>query len=384
MRRPKQHRAGGEKVGGARPDQPVSGMNIVPETHFRRMIYLEQKRTERSRRQFVLMLVGCHEPVPEHRRVLLGQVQAAVCGSIRETDVLGWYEEGATLGVIFTETGEVDTKEGVANLISRMTRVVEAPFDAEQLSRLQVAFYTFPEQWGESGSDGPTRAALYERSFPENHPSGTSLMVKRAIDIAGSACALIVLSPLMLAIALGIKLTSKGPVLFTQHRVGQFGQRFEFLKFRSMTASNDSSVHEQYMRDFIAGKAQSANGDGRKAPIYKIKNDSRVTGIGRILRRTSLDELPQFFNVLKGEMSLVGPRPPIPYEVESYDLWHRRRLLEVKPGITGLWQVSGRSKVGFDDMVRLDLRYSRTWSIQLDLEILLKTPKAVLRGDGAY
>lgn len=357
---------------------------LVPEDQFRRMIYLEQKRTERSRRQFVLMLVGCNEPVAAHRKVLLGQVQAAVSGSIRETDVLGWHEEGRTLGVIFTETGGVDTKEAVSNLISRMTKVVEAPFDAEQLRWLQVAFYTFPEQWSENGSDGPTRAALYEASLPENRPSGTSLMVKRGIDIAGSVCALIILSPLMLAIAIGIKLTSKGPVFFRQQRVGQFGQRFEFLKFRSMKPSNDSSVHERYMRDFIAGKAQSAHGDGGGTPIYKLKNDSRVTGIGRILRRTSLDELPQFFNVLKGEMSLVGPRPPIPYEVESYDLWHRRRLLEVKPGITGLWQVSGRSKVGFDDMVRLDLQYAKTWSIGQDLKILMKTPGAVIGGDGAY
>jgi lipopolysaccharide/colanic/teichoic acid biosynthesis glycosyltransferase len=330
------------------------------------------------------MLVGCSEPVAAHRRVLLGQVQKAVWGSIRETDVLGWHEEGATLGVIFTETGEADTKEAVAQLISRMTKVVEAPFDAEQLRWLQVAFYTFPEQWGDTGSDGPARAALYESSLPERRPSGSSLFLKRAIDVVGSACALVVLSPLMLAIAVGIKLTSKGPVLFRQHRVGQYGQRFEFLKFRSMTPSSDSSVHEKYMEEFIAGKAQSANGDGGGEPLYKLKNDSRVTGIGKILRRTSLDELPQFINVLKGEMSLVGPRPPIPYEVDKYDLWHRRRLLEVKPGITGLWQVSGRSKVGFDEMVRLDLQYAKTWSIGQDLKILAKTPGAVIGGDGAY
>ncbi len=348
------------------------------------MVYLEQKRTERSRRQFVLMLVACSEPAVAHRRGLLEKVQAAIESSIRETDVLGWHEAGATLGVIFTETGGADTKAEVTSLIARMTKVVEDPFKAEQLKWIQVAFYTFPEQWGERGSDGPARAALYESALPERSPSGTSLLLKRAIDIAGSVCALIVLSPLLLAIAIGIKLTSKGPVLFRQQRVGQYGERFEFLKFRSMATSNDSSMHEQYMKDFIAGKAQSVDDDGGKKPVYKIKNDSRVTGIGRILRRTSLDELPQFINVLRGEMSLVGPRPPIPYEVESYDLWHRRRLMEAKPGITGLWQVSGRSKVGFDEMVRLDLRYAKTWSIGEDLKILAKTPGAVIGGDGAY
>ena len=123
---------------------------------------------------------------------------------------------------------------------------------------------------------------------------------------------------------------------------------------------------------------------GGSKPVYKMKNDPRVTRVGRFLRRLSLDELPQFFNVLKGDMSLVGPRPPLAYEYEEYDVWHRRRVLEIKPGITGLWQVNGRSRVGFDDIVRLDLRYARGWSLWLDLKILAQTPRAVLFGDGAY
>src|SRR2546422_5417446 len=118
--------------------------------------------------------------------------------------------------------------------------------------------------------------------------------------------------------------------------------------------------------------------------IYKLTNDPRLTRLGRFLRKTSLDELPQFLNVLRGEMSMVGPRPPIPYELEAYDIWHRRRLLDVQPGITGLWQVSGRSRLPFDDMVRLDLKYARAWSLWLDLKILLRTPHAVFSGEGAY
>ncbi len=121
-----------------------------------------------------------------------------------------------------------------------------------------------------------------------------------------------------------------------------------------------------------------------KAPVYKMTDDPRITRIGRFIRRTSIDELPQFLNVLRGDMSLVGPRPPLAYEFQEYDIWHRRRVLEIKPGLTGLWQVSGRSRVRFDDMVRLDLQYARDWSLWLDIKILLETPKAVLMGDGAY
>ena len=144
------------------------------------------------------------------------------------------------------------------------------------------------------------------------------------------------------------------------------GTMFTFLKFRSMSVNNDTTVHKEYVRQLIAGTAGS-NGAKNGKGIYKLIADPRVTAVGRFLRRTSIDELPQFINVLRGEMSLVGPRPPIAYEVESYDLWHRRRLLEAKPGITGLWQVNGRSRVKFDEMVRLDLQYARTWTPWLDL-----------------
>jgi lipopolysaccharide/colanic/teichoic acid biosynthesis glycosyltransferase len=145
-----------------------------------------------------------------------------------------------------------------------------------------------------------------------------------------------------------------------------------------MYLNNDSEIHRQYVRNLIAKKLDEGNG------AFKIKNDPRVTRIGRILRKSSLDELPQFLNVLRGEMSLVGPRPPIPYEFEHYLLWHRRRVLETKPGITGEWQVYGRSRTTFDEMVRMDLRYIRKQSVSLDLKILLKTPLAVISGDGAY
>jgi lipopolysaccharide/colanic/teichoic acid biosynthesis glycosyltransferase len=163
--------------------------------------------------------------------------------------------------------------------------------------------------------------------------------------------------------------------------LGQFGTTFKCLKFRSMYANNDPKIHQAFMKEMIAGNGNKG-ADGK--PIYKMKNDPRITSIGKFIRRTSLDELPQFINVLKGEMSLVGPRPPLAYEYREYDVWHRRRVLEIKPGITGLWQVNGRSRVSFDEMVRLDLQYARGWSLWLDLQILMKTPGAVVSGDGAY
>ena len=150
-----------------------------------------------------------------------------------------------------------------------------------------------------------------------------------------------------------------------------------------MYVNNDATIHRDYVIRFIAGQPALDASHG-KTGVYKITNDPRVTPLGRFLRRTSLDELPQLFNVLKGEMSLIGPRPPLPYEFQHYDLWHRRRVLEIKPGITGLWQVSARSRTRFDDMVRLDLRYDRDRSLWLDLKILLRTLKAVLSGSGAY
>jgi lipopolysaccharide/colanic/teichoic acid biosynthesis glycosyltransferase len=147
-----------------------------------------------------------------------------------------------------------------------------------------------------------------------------------------------------------------------------------------MYTNSDPAKHKDYIRKYIGEQKNAAVEPG----VFKLKNDLRITPVGRLLRKTSLDELPQLINVLKGEMSLVGPRPPIPYECELYDIWHKRRLLSCKPGITGLWQVTGRSRTTFDEMVRLDLKYINEWSLWLDLKILLKTPKAVLSGEGAY
>jgi lipopolysaccharide/colanic/teichoic acid biosynthesis glycosyltransferase len=331
------------------------------------------------------MLIGTNEM--KHRKsdaVLMGKIADLLNDTIRETDLAGWFETGAVLGVIFTELGTTDVSAAVKIIESKVTARLQKSFKPAQLTNFQLSFYAFPDGCEGNGTGRPVDAALYPDLFEVEKKKKLSLLIKRLMDAVGSAAALIVLSPVFLVLAALIKLTSRGPIYFRQQRVGQYGTPFVFLKFRSMDVSTDATIHQEYVRNFIAGKIENSGSSRNQKIVYKITNDPRVTWIGKIMRRTSLDELPQFWNVLRGEMSLVGPRPPIPYEIEAYDIWHRRRLLESKPGITGLWQVHGRSKTTFDEMVRLDLQYSRTWSPLLDLKILLQTPRAVFSGDGAY
>lgn len=212
--------------------------------------------------------------------------------------------------------------------------------------------------------------------------SDAERLVKRVSDVLISLIALTILSPLWLIVSLLIKFDSRGSILFKQERVGMDGRIFLCYKFRTMKSNADENVHREAYRKNIEG-AREANAGNDDEPIFgKVKDDPRVTGVGKFLRRSSLDETPQFLNVLRGDMSVVGVRPPIPYEVENYDLWHRKRL-DMKPGITGLWQVSGRNRIAFEDMVRIDLYYIENWSLWLDLKIILLTLPAILRGDGA-
>jgi lipopolysaccharide/colanic/teichoic acid biosynthesis glycosyltransferase len=232
----------------------------------------------------------------------------------------------------------------------------------------------------------PGRAALLEgnanRSF--------YYLCKRCLDVSLAAVILFLLVPVFLLIAALIKLDSRGPVFFTHERIGAkrkrtggesvwVVKRFGMHKFRSMRPNADPSVHEAYIRDFVAGRVQPSEESGGK---FKLTNDPRVTRIGRLLRRTSLDELPQLFNVLKGQMSLVGPRPVPPYEVACYRNGEHKRLAAL-PGITGFWQVNGRCQVSFEEMIRMDVEYIRKASLWLDLRILFLTIPAVVCGKGA-
>ena len=209
--------------------------------------------------------------------------------------------------------------------------------------------------------------------------SNVARLVKRTSDLIIAFAATFVFLPLWILITLLIKLDSRGPCFYKQERVGMDGRVFLFYKFRTMRPDADDASHREFQRQYIAGQSDvKPASDGR--PVYKLQADPRITRVGRWLRRLSLDELPQLLNVLRGDMSVVGPRPPIPYEVESYELWHRKRL-DMKPGMTGLWQVSGRNRLPFDEMVRLDLFYIENWSLLLDLKIILKTLPVMLRGD---
>lgn len=207
---------------------------------------------------------------------------------------------------------------------------------------------------------------------------GFNWWTKRGFDVATSALLLLLAAPLMVAVAIAIKMSSRGPVFYVQRRVGYRGQVFPFFKFRSMHVNNDDGIHREYTKKWIRqNEAHSVADDGGGDEVHKITNDPRVFAVGRFIRKFSVDELPQLLNVLRGEMSLIGPRPALPYEVEVYREWHRRRF-EAPPGITGLWQVSGRNRLSFEEMVKLDIEYLENWSFLRDVQILWQTVRVVL------
>ena len=342
------------------------------------MIALERKRTERSRNSLVLMLLAAKEPASTSETTnLLNDIMVALSTSTRETDVTGWHRSDSVVGIMFTEVGLTDKTIVVNTILGRVSEVLREHLTAEQFAKINISFHTYPDDWGHGNDTG--HLVLYPDLMRRYKLQRSMSVVKRLMDVVGSLLILVLLSPLMLLIAVAIWIWSPGPVFFRQRRVGQHGRSFELLKFRSMHVNNDPAIHREYSTRVIAGTADKQV-SAELGAVYKLTADPRVTRPGVWLRKSSLDELPQMFNVLRGEMSLVGPRPPLDYEVKVYDLWHRARLLEAKPGITGLWQVSGRNRVKFDDMVRLDLIYARTWSPWLDLKILLRTPGAVLNG----
>ena len=359
---------------------------LLSEDAFISMLYLERRRAERAQKRFVLVLVDVKKGNGlNHKDRELSALVGALSDATRETDIIGWYLENNLFGVIGTELGNATNQVVQERFLSKIRKAFESTLGREKSAGISISFHFFPEEIGEEGGDHSANFTLYPELQKKESTQRGALALKRAIDILGSAAALLVFAPFFAAIALIIKLTSKGPVLFRQERMGQYGKPFTVLKFRSMRTDCDSRIHQEYVSQFIAGKVEGKPAEATgTAPVFKIQKDPRITPIGQFMRKTSLDEVPQFWNVLRGDMSLVGPRPPIAYEFRAYNVWHRRRVLEIKPGITGLWQVEGRSRTRFDDMVRLDLRYARSWSIWLDLRILLQTPAAVILGDGAH
>ena len=296
------------------------------------------------------------------------RVAAAVGTAVRDTDIIGWRSRGTVLGVVLTDARRPDCSAS-AEIERRVVDAIEREARLETPVPLTVALGApVPDAHGNVRSTRPARDR-YDT-------------VKRLIDLAGSLVLLGVLSPLLVVIAIAVKLGSPGPALFKQIRIGYLGRSFTMLKFRTMHVDVGDAIHQQFVQQLIDGETDGES--SARGGTYKIVDDPRTTGLGRFLRRTSFDELPQLWNVVVGEMSLVGPRPPLPYEVERYKAWHRGRLYEARPGVTGLWQVAGRSRTTFDEMVRLDLRYARSRSLWTDLKILLATPRAVIEGRGAH
>ncbi len=342
--------------------------DVLPRRGFVKLLQYEQRRTDRSQLPFSIALFRFDTKSSglDHVHEIVSLLRDAK----RETDILGYLGEDL-IGLLLTDTDERGA-QGFGRKFATRARV----------NGFSTITRTYPrEHLASLIGEGQERPGSYIE--PLESRVRAAYRVKRCLDIIGSIIAMILLSPVMLITALAVAATSPGPVILKQVRLGKNGVPFVFYKFRSMVANTDDRIHREYVTSLINGDLEKNNQGTPTKPLYKIEFDPRVTKVGRIIRKTSIDELPQLFNVLKGEMSLVGPRPPLSYEAEDYQSWHLRRILEAKPGMTGLWQVEGRSKISFDEMVRRDLRYIQSCSLLLDLRILLKTIKVVFRCEGA-
>ncbi|MGB8326148.1 MAG: sugar transferase [Steroidobacteraceae bacterium] len=351
---------------------PASLSPLLSKQQFLRQMRLEKRRAERSKASLSLVLFIADAEHADGPASIPGLMDL-LRGAKRETDFLG-YLAGDRVALLLPDTNEEGAHGFTRNVSSRASNL-----------KYSTIVSTYPDEIFASLVHGdrlpPESSPLYiDHSLDVN---AVFEFLKRALDIIGSLALLLVLSPVMIATAIAIKTSSPGPAIFKQPRLGKRGVAFDIYKFRSMVTSSDDKIHREYVTKLIEGKHEDINQGDAAKPIYKMTGDPRITRVGHFIRKTSIDELPQLFNVLKGDMSLVGPRPPLKYEAEKYQVWHLRRILEVRPGITGLWQVVGRSTTAFDDMVRLDLRYIRERTFWLDVKILLLTVKVVLGGRGA-
>jgi lipopolysaccharide/colanic/teichoic acid biosynthesis glycosyltransferase len=365
-------------LGSHQPAQPpppfssqiTAGLPILGEGVFRDALLRERRRADRSGAHFAVLLVDRSDDASMNDPWLT--IVGAVAAVKRDSDAVGWLDEGAVLGVLLPES----TRFGALKVLDRLRREVAAQIGETALAAVSMRLYAHGVEPAPDGTAFPPVDVLIEAFVPERaRPFRDG--AKRALDIVGSLLMMMLFAPVMLAAIVAVRWSSPGPILLRQVRVGRRGEPFKMLKFRTMYVNAGHGIHQDYMAWFIKS---SGNAPRSGDEVFKLTHDPRITRPGRFLRRTSLDELPQFWNVLRGDMSLVGPRPPLPFEVEQYQPWHRRRVLEAKPGITGLWQVSGRSRTTFDEMVRLDLRYARTRSLWLDIKVLAATPLAMFKG----
>lgn len=334
---------------------------------FLRAVVREKRRADRSKSPLSVAVFQLHPGTGAVDR-RIDRLLAHLASVKRVTDGLARLSDGA-VAILLLDTNAV----GLAAFIDKVAPATKA-------GGFVCDAGTYPDPSFDQRMERHLRSSTRER--PAGHVAPVhahTYRLKRWLDVAGAAVALALLSPVMLLTALAVRLSSPGPIIFRQTRLGKAGVPFTLYKFRSMRSGADDSIH----REFVAGLINGTDGDTEATGQYKMKSDPRITAVGSFIRKTSIDELPQLINVLKGEMSLVGPRPPLEYEVENYLPWHRRRVFEMKPGLTGIWQVEGRSKVSFDDMVRMDLRYLRRCSLGFDLMILFRTVWVVMTCEGA-
>ncbi|HEY7446718.1 MAG TPA: sugar transferase [Vicinamibacterales bacterium] len=353
---------------------------VLEEEIFKGVLIREGQRAERSDRPLVLLLVTLDNSLTSHERSGWDEVSEVLRAATRETDLIGWLQYRVALGIVLTDIAG-RTLAIPSTFESRLRCALTARLGSKAAANVSVRFYASPAGKASEQQEIWSAQPLLDHIRHSRSRVKVNDRFKRWLDIVGSVALLVGLSPLFLLIACAVKLRSPGPVFYRQVRIGHEMKPFTMLKFRTMHVGADPTIHQQYVSRFIRQGFQAE--DLGEHGLFKLTDDARVTRVGRFLRKTSLDELPQFWNVLRGEMSLVGPRPPLAYEVEHYEAWHLRRLVEAKPGITGLWQVTGRSTTTFDEMVRLDLRYARSRSVRADLQILLATPGAVIAGKGA-
>jgi len=355
---------------------------LFDEDLFKDTLTRERRRTERSGLAMVMLLVGVHDGRRENTSAVFEKVVKVLSAIKSDIDIAGWFQRESIMGLIVPEIDTANVASTYERLQSEYRKEITNRFEEHLAERVSITLRVFPEPQGLGDEEClAVDPFLYPELQSRQARMVTFQVVKRGMDILVSFLLLIILSPLLLAIAGLVKWSSRGPVLFRQERIGQMLKPFMFFKFRTMYVGSGHAVHHEYVSWFIrsSGTAQEKG----KHTVFKMTNDPRITTIGHLLRKTSLDELPQLWNVLLGDMSLVGPRPSLRYEVQHYKQWHRHRVLGAKPGITGLWQVTGRSRTTFDEMVRLDIRYAREQSLWADAKILLATPAAVINGSGA-
>lgn len=405
----------------------LMALNFYSLENFKQRLAIEKRRSERLNCTSSIVFLDVKNIINDH--IGIQEITTSICTTIRITDALTLHKKQILL-ILLPDTNGRGALHTCKRIINNMMKGYAPRMKLSQ-DNFHIKVLSFPDR--KSASEDEAKPAANDEKtddaeissarhiaeelsfktvyfenlrFSMSSYNGSSIsipiedvffwdqqlfskcssqgkkVIKRIVDIVGASAAIILSFPIMSIIALVVKVTSPGPVFFKQSRVGYKGKAFTFVKFRSMRTNNSDAIHREFVKRLINGENVQMNAGANEDPFFKIVNDPRMTRFGRFLRKTSLDELPQFFNVLTGTMSLVGPRPPIPYEVNEYKCWQLRRISQVKPGITGLWQVSGRSQIPFNDMVRLDINYAENWSLMLDMKILLQTIKVVLAAKG--